>query len=127
MSISIYEQLGEDMVSLLVTIFYDKVLADDRINYFFSGTELSVLLDHQTKFIMTALGGEDKYIGRSLAVAHQSLVDDLGLNAEHFDIMTNHLKTSMQELECKPNVIETVIDTILTYKDQVLAGRSGVQ
>jgi len=52
----------------------------------------------QASFLTFALGGTDKYDGKSMTVAHQRLVDTLGMRMEHFDIVLHHLGSSLQDL-----------------------------
>ena len=120
MTISIYEHLSEDIVSLAVTLFYDRVLRDDRVNYFFAGAELSVLLDHQTRFLTVAFGGQNRYHGRSLSEVHRPLVENMGLSEVHFDIIVAHLKITFEELSVKEDLIQEIVATVSSLKNQVL-------
>ena len=117
---SIYEKVGEETFSLAVTLFYTKVLRDKRINYFFEGTELSTLLNHQTKFLTVALGGSNKYLGKSLADAHRPLVENMGLSDTHYNIITKHLQSTLEELRVEPSIVSTIINTVEGFRDQVL-------
>ena len=54
----LFERLGgEAAVDAAVDKFYDRVLADDRINHFFSGVDMAQQHKHQKSFLTFAFGG----------------------------------------------------------------------
>ena len=58
MSKSLYDQLGGfSVVRKLVSDFYDRVLKEEDLAPFFKDTDMADLIDHQTKFWTTLLGG----------------------------------------------------------------------
>ena len=64
---SLYERIGGvAAVEVAVDLFYEKIMADDRVNYFFDKTDMSVQRNHQKKFLTVAFGGPMEYSGRDL-------------------------------------------------------------
>lgn len=96
---TLFEQLGgKAAVDLAVDKFYDRVLKDDRINYFFANTDMVKQRAHQKAFLTYAFGGTDKYDGRYMREAHQELVEKQGLKGEHFDAVAEDLMLTLAEM-----------------------------
>ena len=54
---------GEAAVDAAVDKFYDRVLADDRINHFFKGIDMQQQRQYQKAFLTFAFGGASQYNG----------------------------------------------------------------
>lgn len=52
---------GFASISRVVLTFYDKALDSDQIGGFFDDIDMPRLVDHQTKFIASLLGGPASY------------------------------------------------------------------
>lgn len=61
---------GEVGIEKLVTAFYDRVLADEKLAPFFEHVPMERLLTMQKEFFSEALGGPLYYSGRSLRQVH---------------------------------------------------------
>jgi hemoglobin len=86
---SLYEELGgEPAVDAAVDLFYEKVLADEHINRFFSGINMDRQKRMQKAFLTVAFGGPNHYSGANMRKAHARAVD-FGLT----DILTPLLGT----------------------------------
>jgi hemoglobin len=81
-------------------------MADDSINLFFDGVRMPRQIFKQKIFLTMAFGGPSKYDGKNLREAHKHLVEDKGLNEEHFVTVTGHLQASLEELNV-PNPFNT--------------------
>ncbi|MEH6526920.1 MAG: group 1 truncated hemoglobin [Sneathiella sp.] len=106
---------GFSAVSRVVLDFYDRLLDSDEIGPFFDDTEMSKLVDHQTKFIASLLGGPSSYSDDHLKQLHTHL----DIKHEHMDEMkavlaktlTDHgfseddTETVMGELEARRGII----------------------
>jgi hemoglobin len=64
-------------------------------------------------------GGPNTYTGKDLRTAHKPLVDR-GLNDTHFNIVIEHLKTTLKELEVPDDLIEQVLAIAETTRNDVL-------
>ncbi len=96
---TLYEKLGgADAVNLAVDKFYERVLQDDRIKHFFANVDMVKQRAHQKAFLTYAFGGTDKYDGRYMREAHKELVEQHGLNSEHFDAVAEDLMATLQEM-----------------------------
>ena len=71
MARSLFDKYGGfASVSKVVMTFYTKVLDSDVIGDYFDGIDMRRLIDHQTKFIATIMGGP---VGKSLRTDGNSL------------------------------------------------------
>ena len=96
---TLYEEIGgEPALMVAVAMFYEKVLADDRVNRFFSGLEMGSQTKKQVAFMTHALCGESKYKGKALGPAHAKLVREQGLDGSHFEVISSLLGETLTEL-----------------------------
>ena len=118
--LSVYEQLGgEAAIAAAVDVFYDKVLADERVNGFFEGVDMNRQRAMQTAFLTFAFGGPNAYEGRDLRAAHAHLVAR-GLNDTHFDVILEHLGATLKELGVSDELIGQAAGVANSVRDDVL-------
>ena len=118
---SIYESLGgEPSINAAVDIFYQKVLEDDRVNYFFEGMDMDRQRKMQKAFLTFALGGPNNYKGKGMRIAHQKLVTERGLNESHFNAVVESLGATLQELDVPENLIAEAAATVISLKPDIL-------
>jgi hemoglobin len=102
---TLFEEIGgKDAVQAAVDIFYNKVLADQRISHFFEGIEMADQRRKQILFLTYAFGGPNKYDGDNMRSAHAKLVER-GLNDEHFNAVIENLGSTLQELAVPKELI----------------------
>lgn len=83
---------GESEVSSIVRAFYGKALVDPRIKKYFdfdTAAEMEAQIKAQVAFLSAALGGP-AFEGMDMRQARTHL-GTLGLNASHFDAVSQHL------------------------------------
>lgn len=114
---TLYEELGgQQAIKQVVDDFYKRVLADDTVKDFFAHTDMEKQRRHQSAFISYALGGPNKYTGRSMEKAHTGL----NLQPEHFDAIALHLGEAVSEHGVSQEDINSVLARISTLKEAVL-------
>lgn len=114
---TLYERLGgEAAVNAAVDIFYNKVLADERISHFFDNLDMVAQANKQKAFLTMAFGGPHNYSGRDMRVGHAHL----GLNETHFDAVVENLAATLTELGVSESDIGEVAKIALSVKDDVL-------
>jgi hemoglobin len=90
---SLYSRIGgETVVSSIVRGFYGKALIDNRIRKYFdfdTAAEMEAQIRTQIAFLSAALGGPS-YEGMDMRKARAHLAT-LGLNASHFDAVSENL------------------------------------
>lgn len=125
-NLSLYEKLGgAQTVNLAVDVFYRKVMRDARINYFFFGVNLTEQAQKQKAFLSMAFGGPHQYTGRDMRKSHAKLVD-MGMNDRHFNIVMDHLRDTLIEIEVSDPLIEEVLRIAESTREDVM-GRSHKQ
>ena len=114
---SLYERIGgEEAVDAAVDVFYDKVLADSRINTFFEHLDMVAQARKQKAFLTMVFGGPNTYTGKDMRMAHAHL----GVNDEHFDAVVENLAATLKELGVSDTDIQEVATTAESVRDDVL-------
>ena len=120
MTKSLYERLGGvDAVNAAVDIFYRKVLADDRVNYFFEGVDMEKQINKQKGFLTMVFGGPNHYTGKNMRDGHRHLVAK-GLNDSHVDAIIELLGATLKELGVQDADIAEVAAIANSVRDDVL-------
>ena len=118
---TLFEKLGgKPAVETAVDNFYDKIMADDRINHLFEGTDMKRQRAKQKMFMTYAFGGSPNYSGLSMRKAHERLVKEKGLNEDHFTAVAENLQATLEELSVPANLIDEVMTIVGSTKDDVL-------
>ncbi|MEM9332950.1 MAG: group 1 truncated hemoglobin [Pseudomonadota bacterium] len=103
---TLYEKYGGfSQVSKIVLAFYDTVLDNDEIGPFFDDVDMSKMVDHQTKFIASLLGGPASYTDNQLRQLHSHLE----INNEHFDELEIVLRETLHSHGVEPNDVDAVV------------------
>ena len=120
---SLFERIGgEAAVEAAVGLFYDKVLSDETLAPFFDGIDMDRQRGMQRDFMSMAFGGPSNYTGRDLRAAHAPLVAK-GLNESHFNNVAGHLQATLEELGVSAELLEEVMKTVASTKNDILAGK----
>lgn len=117
---SLYEDLGgAAALDAVVDAFYQKVLADDRVNGFFDNTDMAQQARKQKAFLTFAFGGPNKYTGKNMKDGHAHLVAR-GLNDSHVDAIVEILGATLKEFNVPDEKIQEVAAVAESVRDQVL-------
>lgn len=84
---------GFAQVSRIVSAFYDRILSTPVTSVYFSGVDMRRLIDHQTKFISTIMGGPASYSDDALERIHAHI----GISEEAFDASADMLMEALEE------------------------------
>ncbi len=118
---NLYQKLGgKQAVNAAVDIFYDKVLADERIRDFFNDVDMAKQREHQKRFLIVAFGGPNEYDGRAMREAHARLVNEKGLDDSHFDAVVENLAAALRELKVSEDLVDEVALVAESVRDDVL-------
>lgn len=118
MSTSLFEHYGGfAKISRVVSDFYERMLDSPNLASYFKDTNMRRLVDHQTKFIASLMGGPAEFSNEALERSHARLNIDqasfdemLGLLAEtleDFDFEDSDIKTLMSEMKSRSKYIIT--------------------
>lgn len=88
MAVTLFDRCGGfATVSRIVMDFYGRILDSEKAGDFFDGVDMARLIDHQTKFIASLMGGPASYTDDHLRRTHAAL----GVDGESFDEMVGIL------------------------------------
>ena len=96
---------GFSQVSKIVLSFYDTLLDNDEIGPFFDDVDMSRIVDHQTKFISSLLGGPASYTDNQLRQLHSHLA----ISDAHFDELETILRGTLLDHGMEADDVEVVI------------------
>jgi len=121
MAASLFQKYGGfAKVSRVVLTFYDKVLDSDQIGPFFDDIDMSRMVDHQTKFIASLLGGPAAYTDERLKAMHAHL----GITDADMDEMSRLLDESLEQHGFEPADRAVVLREIEARRNIIVsAGR----
>lgn len=74
----------------------------------------------QKSFLTFAFGGQTKYNGKSMKVAHKNLVEQKGLNDMHFDAIAELLSATLTDLNVNSSLIDEVMSIVYATRNDVL-------
>jgi hemoglobin len=116
---TIYETVGgQEALIQVVDDFYKKVLNDQKLAGFFSGTNMSRLKGRQVEFFSAALGGPEPYTGVSMKEAHRGR----GIGSEHFDLVVGHLVDSLKAAGVDGSTVEQILGALAPLADDIVSG-----
>jgi len=99
---------GFAKVSRIVSAFYDKALDSPILSPYFEHIDMKRLIDHQTKFISSVMGGPASYTNDELERIHSHLKID----ERAFTEMTALLRESLEDFEIEDNDIDIICKVI---------------
>lgn len=89
---------GMRALHAVIINFYDRVLDSDIVGPFFDDVDMAKLIDHQTKFFASVLGGPAKYTDQRLVSAHHHLT----VTNAHFDEVIELLSETLTDAGFAP-------------------------
>ena len=94
MSQSLYDKYGGfSTVSRIVLSLYESILDDEDLGPFFDDIDMPNLIDHQTKFIASLMGGPASFTDAHIAGAHRKL----NISDDHFDRLKELVDGTLSE------------------------------
>jgi hemoglobin len=115
---TIFEKYGGfAKVNRVVMAFYDKILDSPITAPFFAGSDMRRLIDHQTKFIASVMGGPASYTSDHLERVHKHL----GITEQAFFESVDLLKETLEDQNFSGEDVRTIEDCILEYKNFIIS------
>lgn len=112
---------GFSKISKVVMDFYDRLLDSDEIGPFFDDVDMSRMVDHQTKFVASLLGGPAAYTNHQLRQMHSRLE----ITDQHFDDLKVVLADTLKSHKFADGDIAAVLAEFENRRDYIL-GRKNV-
>jgi hemoglobin len=114
---TVFERYGGfSTVNRVVSGFYDKVLDSPVTSVYFEHVDMRRLIDHQTRFIATLMGGPASYTDDHLARVHAHH----GITESAFNEALLLLQETLEEQNYEDEDIHTVLDAMLARKHVVV-------
>lgn len=105
MSATMFDRYGGfASVSKIVMAFYDRVLDSDIVGFYFEDTDMRALIDHQTKFISSLMGGPASYSNDVLRRVHAGL----DIDRRAFDEVVALLIETLEDFEIDPDDVDEI-------------------
>ncbi|WP_264213464.1 group I truncated hemoglobin [Leisingera thetidis] len=115
---SIYEKYGGfSAISRVVMTFYEMALESDQIGDYFADVDMARLIDHQTKFISSLLGGPASFSDERLEAVHRALA----ISHEDFDEMGALLKAALEQHGLSEPDVRTTLSAIEAKRNIIVA------
>jgi hemoglobin len=117
MSQTIFERYGGfSNVSKIVMSFYEKILASPVTSPYFANSDMKTLIDHQTKFIASMMGGPASYTNDHLERVHARL----GITEAAFLEAVEMLVETLEDFDMADDDIDQVKDEVLSRKNFIV-------
>jgi hemoglobin len=107
---------GFSVVSRVVLSFYDRILDSPLTRPYFNGVNMKRLIDHQTKFMATIMGGPASYTREQIERAHAHL----GITEPAFDETVELLKETLEDFDFEDGDIDLVADEMGSYRHVII-------
>jgi methyl-accepting chemotaxis protein len=113
----IYDRLGgHGSIVAAIDGLYEGILADSELTGFFANTDIDWLKRQQVAFVGSALGGPERYRGRSMREAHATL----GIRERHFTKVAGHLTAALENLGVDDKLIAEVIAAVAPLAEDIV-------
>ena len=116
---TIFERYGGfAKLRAVVSDLYDHALDSPTLQHHFAGIEMRALIDHQTKFIASLMGGPASFTDEALRRAHARL----GITRDEFAEMTELLREVLEDHDFQPADIDFVISEFRRREPSIVVG-----
>jgi len=124
---SLYDRLGgSPTITVVVGRYFDRVLADTRLQPYLRGANMNRQRTQQMRFLSYAMGGTGNCPGGSPAAHFGPLMTDMGMADEHLDILLDHLRAAFREIGLPETLTREATEAVAQLQDQFL-GRTATQ
>jgi hemoglobin len=121
---SIFERYGGfSAVSRVVSDFYRRVIDSPVVGDYFRGVDMRSLIDHQTKFIATLMGGPASYTNEHLARVHAHL----GITDQAFNEITILMRETLEDFEFDQTDISAVHAEMMSRRPFIVVEQLGAR
>lgn len=103
---------GFAVVSRIVSEFYDRAIDSKILGPYFDDVDTARLIDHQTKFVASMMGGPASYTNEHLDRVHKPL----GITSVAFGEMCSLFRETLEDYELDETDIATVLGEIRSRK-----------
>lgn len=120
MSSSMFQSYGGfAKISRIVSAFYDKALDSPILSPYFENVNMKRLIDHQTKFISSIMGGPVSYTNEELERIHAHL----NIDERAFLEMAFLLKETLEDFDVRESDVALIDDEIKSKAKFIITKR----
>ena len=117
MARSMFERYGGfAKINRVVMSFYEKMTTSPITKKYFANTNMKRLIDHQTKFIASMMGGHASYTNEHLERVHAHL----GITESAFMETVDMLAETLEDYDFEDEDIRQVEDEVMSRKNHVV-------
>lgn len=109
---------GFATVSRIVSAFYDDILDEPALARYFESTDMRRLIDHQTKFIASIMGGPASYSNEQLERIHAGM----NIREEDYMLVVRILRETFEDFELDESDIAEIIKDVMDRKRFIVVG-----
>jgi hemoglobin len=114
---SLFERVGGfARVRLMVSDLYDRILESERLGPYFQEIDVRRLIDHQTKFVSSLMGGPASFTNEQLTRAHAHL----RLSSEEFDEMAEIFRDVLEDFRVPEGDVQRLHAHVLSLREHVV-------
>ena len=116
---TIFERIGgHDQLEKMVAQFYQFVLSDERINYFFLENVSDIPKLHSTmvQFLTSLFGGPSHYKGPDMVTLHKNMP----IKYIHFDITWEHMESAFLVFKIHKDLIAEMRAKVYSLTEQIV-------
>ena len=117
MATTVFERCGGfATVRKVLSDFYDKMLDSPTLSSYFENVDMRRLVDHQTKFVSSIMGGPASFSDDHLRRAHAKL----GLSRAELLEMAELLRETLEDFDLEPADIDHVCGEIMKRESLIV-------
>lgn len=118
---SLYDKIGgEEALEKVISSFYDKVMADNELKYFFTSLDPKKIRAHQTRFLGVCFGKKEK-MGRFKEIDIKYAHVNFHLTDRHFFLFKIYLARTLKEFgHSEEEVIHQALHVLEKFRNLVL-------
>ena len=120
-AVAVYDRIGgHEALEVVVEDFYVRVLADDQLSGFFTGTNMNRLKGKQVEFFAAALGAPQVYSGAPMKQVHQGR----GITMHHFSLVAGHLADALAAAGVPSATVTEILSAIASLAPEIATGEA---
>lgn len=118
---TLFQRLGgAPAIQAAVDVFYERMLADERVARFFDDVDMEQQKGKQRAFLAFVTGAPTKYTGQDMRAGHAHLLER-GLDDSHVDVVIQHLGETLAGLGVSDADVADVAALAESVRDDVLS------
>jgi hemoglobin len=108
---------GFSTISRVVSAFYDQVMDLPDLARYFEDTDMRRLVDHQTKFIASVMGGPASYSNEQLERVHSKM----DISEKDYLAVIDVLRETLEDFEVDESDIAAICNDLIQRKHYIVA------